>query len=95
MASSREKSGAFPCVIFLFFFSGCFLFFFCFFQKFTRIISPFTSAKVLNLELGKLIRIQFFQGVLCKQLKSSFHSEPLHTRSSKFISVREFGENQF
>lgn len=51
------------------------------------------SGKELNLELGKLTRIQQFQGVPCEQLKNGFHSEPL--QSSEFRSVRECGEDQF
>lgn len=44
------------------------------------------SGKELNLELGKLTRIQQFQGVPCEQLKNGFHSEPLQSQASLGLS---------
>lgn len=87
MANSRGKSGAFPCVFF-------FLYIYIFSSSFKSLRELFLllpSGKELNLELGKLTRIQQFQGVPREQLKSGFHSEPL--QSSEFRSVREFGED--
>lgn len=82
MANSRGKSGAFPCVFF-------FLYIYIFSSSFKSLRELFLllpSGKELNLELGKLTRIQHFQGVPCEQLKSGFHSEPLQSQASLGLS---------